>query len=94
MAEPLSAAEIADVRAKYGPTLHGELHVDLESGEVTGDAPMLAFWNGVIAGERNRREALERAVTGGLRDHYIHCGACVAMVDALVNPGPVPSGGA
>jgi hypothetical protein len=48
--------------AKYGPVLHGELHVDLESGDITGDRTMLAFWAGVVESKRQRIADLEAAL--------------------------------
>lgn len=43
-----SFPELADVRAKYGPVMHGDLRIDLESGNITGDGPMLAFWESLV----------------------------------------------
>ena len=48
MTQPPDFPDLADVRAKYGPVMRGELHVDLESGNITGDGPMLAFWESLV----------------------------------------------
>lgn len=59
VSEALSEVEAAAMVAKYGPVLRGELQVNLESGEITGDGPLLAFWSGLVDSFRARVAVLE-----------------------------------
>jgi hypothetical protein len=68
----LTEQERAAVIAKYGPVMSGELHIDLETGKITGDGPMLAFWNELVLNYRQRIVELMATIKGQrqvLSDH-------------------------